>query len=56
MDKWVAHQDDFNSLLANLNQSSGDPAGDDEGPTSTSSTSGVQSLEVKSKSSRSRVQ
>ena len=56
VDKWVAHQDDFNSLLANLNQSSGDPAGDNEGPTSTSSTSGVQSLEAKSKSSRSRVQ
>lgn len=58
-DKWIAHQDDFNSLLANLNE---DVAEDPEqtpvtgtGPVS-STTPAVQSLEAKSKSSRSRVQ
>lgn len=48
---WIAHQDDFNSILESLNQAQ----------TETTSTSlevkpAIVSLEEKSKSSRSRVQ
>lgn len=45
-DNWIAHQDDFNSLLANLNQ---------EVPQELESKN-VSQLENKSKHSRSRVQ
>jgi Pin2-interacting protein X1 len=45
VDNWIAHQDDFNALLANLNQSN-----------QLTDTDKVTSLENKSKTSRSRVQ
>ncbi|XP_071955659.1 PIN2/TERF1-interacting telomerase inhibitor 1-like [Antedon mediterranea] len=47
-DKWIAHQDDFNSLLANLNESH---ASGDTTPKQTS----ITSLEKKSKKSKKRV-
>ena len=53
-EKWIAHQEDFNALLENLNQGAdseeADPVPDSD------SKPFVQSLEAKSKSSRSRVQ
>ncbi|KAL3841613.1 hypothetical protein ACJMK2_019728 [Sinanodonta woodiana] len=53
-DKWIEHQDDFNTLLASLNQdhSQGNKTCDDK---MDSSTTQVSSLEAKSKLSRSRV-
>ncbi|XP_067936183.1 PIN2/TERF1-interacting telomerase inhibitor 1-like isoform X1 [Watersipora subatra] len=59
VDKWVAHQDEFNSLLANLNKNSDEEsdtvaAGDSKEEKSENKLQ-VQSLEAKSKSSRSRV-
>jgi len=55
--KWIEHQDDFNSLLAELNEAS---ASDQVSAAPVSeqevAKSSVQSLEAKSKSSRSRVQ
>ncbi|KAF6024406.1 PINX1 [Bugula neritina] len=54
--KWIEHQDDFNSLLAELNEAS---ASDQVSAAPVSeqevAKSSVQSLEAKSKSSRSRV-
>lgn len=51
-DNWIAHQDDFNQLLSNLNQNA--ETNDEE--KSAEEKNKVQSLEVKSKTSRSRVQ
>ncbi|KAL5006329.1 hypothetical protein ScPMuIL_015135 [Solemya velum] len=47
-DNWIAHQDDFNALLANLNQ-------DHSQGTDTTEENKVVSLEKKSKASKSRV-
>lgn len=48
-DNWIAHQDDFNSLLANLNQDHG------AGEASTQETK-VLNLEERSKTSKGRLQ
>ena len=50
-DDWVAHLDDFNNLLASLQQGQKEAPGG-EGPTKSS----VKSLEERSKKSRARVQ
>ena len=52
-DSWIAHQDDFNALLANLSQDHGVGGGDNS---SEEDTSKVSSLELKSKTSKGRVQ
>ena len=50
-DNWIAHQDDFNALLANLSQNHGS-----QGSGSDEDAAKVSSLEHKSKTSRGRVQ
>ena len=50
-DSWIAHQDDFNALLANLGQDHGGG-----GNSSEEEAVRVSSLEEKSRTSRGRVQ